>query len=174
MEMTLRVIVDVAPAVERVVRAVTAARGEEREPEKTPAGTPAVVAKAADPAPVAVEAPAPVETAAPVAGEQPGLQTQAPRLQTQAPYQEKPEDVLPLLRERFGIAATKEDRDEEQRRMAKELNRCVVDIIRRVTGNTGAKSIADLRDDADRERFIRESLSITYQSNSRTFYCEPF
>lgn len=168
MEMTLRVIIDVAPAVERVVRAVTAARGEEREPEKTPAGTPeAVVAKAADPAPGAVEAPAPVETAAPVAGEQPGLPTQAP-------YQEKPEDVLPLLRERFGIAASKEDRDEEQRRMAKELNRCVVDIIRRVTGNTGAKSIADLRDDADRERFIRESLSIAYQSNSRTFYCEPF
>lgn len=167
MEMTLRVIVDVAPAVERVVRAVTAARGEEREPEKTPAGTSEKVQEV-------VETPAPVETAVPVAGEQPGLQTQAPRLQTQAPYQEKPEDVLPLLRARFGVAAAKEDRDEEQRRMAKELNRCVVDIIRRVTGNTGAKSIADLRDDADRERFIRESLSITYQSNSRTFYCEPF
>lgn len=164
MEMTLRVIVDVAPAVERVVRAVTAARGEEREPEKTPEAVSVVP----------VEAPAPVETAVPVAGEQPGLQTQAPRPEPQAPYQEKPEDVLPLLRERFGIAAAKEDRDEEQRRMAKELNRCVGDIIRRVTGNTGAKSIADLRDDADRERFIRESLSIAYQSNSRTFYCEPF
>lgn len=89
-------------------------------------------------------------------------------------YKERPEDVLPLLCQRFGIPENKEDRTEEQKAMAKGLNKAVREVIRDVTKNTAARAISDLRTDEDRRAFVEGALLITYNAESGEFSTVPF
>ena len=66
------------------------------------------------------------------------------------------------LRQQFGIPAVKEDRDEEQQRRSMELNRAVIAMIREITMNNSARSLADLKSDMEKQEFIRRSLTLTY------------
>lgn len=97
-----------------------------------------------------------------------------PVKQPQPEYREKPEDVLPLLRERFGIPAGKEDRTPDEQERARGLNKAVIAVIRDVTKNSGARSIADLRTEDDRREFIRQALLISYDVNTQAFTVNPF
>lgn len=97
-----------------------------------------------------------------------------PVKQPQPEYREKPEDVLPLLRERFGIPAGKEDRTADEQERARGLNKAVIAVIRDVTKNSGARSIADLRTEDDRQEFIRQALLISYDVNTQSFTVNPF
>ncbi len=97
-----------------------------------------------------------------------------PVKQPQPEYREKPEDVLPLLRERFGIPAGKEDRTPDEKERARGLNKAVIAVIRDVTKNSGARSIADLRTEDDRQEFIRQALLISYDVNTQAFTVNPF
>lgn len=97
-----------------------------------------------------------------------------PVKQPQPEYREKPEDVLPLLRERFGIPAGKEDRTPDEQERARGLNKAVIAVIRDVTKNSGARSIADLRTEDDRQEFIRQALLISYDVNTQAFTVNPF
>lgn len=89
-------------------------------------------------------------------------------------YRERPEDVLPLLCQRFGIPENKEDRTEEQKTMAKGLNKAVREVIRDVTKNTAARAISDLRTDDDRRAFVEGALLIAYNAESGEFSSMPF
>ena len=75
---------------------------------------------------------------------------------------ETPERAVSLLRQQFGIPAVKEDRDEEQQRRSMELNRAVMAMIREITMNNSARSLADLKSDMEKKEFIRRSLTLTY------------
>ena len=89
-------------------------------------------------------------------------QTQA-QTQGQEPADaETPERAVSLLRQQFGIPAVKEDRDEEQQRRSMELNRAVMAMIREITRNNSARSLADLKSDIEKQEFIRRSLTLTY------------
>ena len=97
-------------------------------------------------------------------------QTEAPtQAQTQGQGQgqepadaETPELAVSRLRQQFGIPAVKEDRDEEQQRRSMELNRAVMAMIREITMNNSARSLADLKSDMEKQEFIRRSLTLTY------------
>ena len=75
---------------------------------------------------------------------------------------ETPELAVSRLRQQFGIPAVKEDRDEEQQRRSMELNRAVMAMIREITRNNSARSLADLKSDMEKKEFIRRSLTLTY------------
>lgn len=75
---------------------------------------------------------------------------------------ETPERAVSLLRQQFGIPAVKEDRDEEQQRRSMELNRAVMAMIREITMNNSARSLADLKSDIEKQEFIRRSLTLAY------------
>ena len=75
---------------------------------------------------------------------------------------ETPELAVSRLRQQFGIPAVKEDRDEEQQRRSMELNRAVMAMIREITRNNSARSLADLKSDIEKQEFIRRSLTLTY------------
>lgn len=75
---------------------------------------------------------------------------------------ETPELAVSRLRQQFGIPAVKEDRDEEQQRRSMELNRAVMAMIREITMNNSARSLADLKSDMEKKEFIRRSLTLTY------------
>lgn len=135
----------------------------------------------------AAQAPAAPTSVAPVKPlTQPETATPAPETATPAPetaaaaaavsgeYKERPEDVLPLLCQRFGIPENKEDRTEEQKAMAKGLNKAVREVIRDVTKNTAARAISDLRTDEDRRAFVEGALLITYNAESGEFSTVPF
>lgn len=85
---------------------------------------------------------------------------------------ETPELAVSLLRQQFGIPAVKEDRDEEQQRRSMELNRAVMAIIREITRNNSARSLADLKSDMEKQEFIRRSLTLTYEGQK--FEEKPF
>lgn len=85
---------------------------------------------------------------------------------------ETPELAVSLLRQQFGIPAVKEDRDEEQQRRSMELNRAVMAIIREITRNNSARSLADLKSDMEKKEFIRRSLTLTY--DGQKFEEKPF
>lgn len=85
---------------------------------------------------------------------------------------ETPELAVSLLRQQFGIPAVKEDRDEEQQRRSMELNRAVMAMIREITRNNSARSLADLRSDMEKQEFIRRSLTLTY--DGQKFEEKPF
>lgn len=85
---------------------------------------------------------------------------------------ETPELAVSLLRQQFGIPAVKEDRDEEQQRRSMELNRAVMAMIREITRNNSARSLADLRSDMEKQEFIRRSLTLTY--DGQKFEENPF
>ena len=93
-------------------------------------------------------------------------QTEAPtqaQTQGQEPADaETPELAVSRLRQQFGIPAVKEDRDEEQQRRSMELNRAVMAMIREITMNNSARSLADLKSDMEKQEFIRRSLTLTY------------
>ena len=93
-------------------------------------------------------------------------QTEAPtqaQTQGQEPADaETPELAVSRLRQQFGIPAVKEDRDEEQQRRSMELNRAVMAMIREITRNNSARSLADLKSDMEKKEFIRRSLTLTY------------
>lgn len=101
----------------------------------------------------------------------------AEQAQTQGQEQEPadaetPELAVSLLRQQFGIPAVKEDRDEEQLRRSIELNRAVIAMIREITRNNSARSLADLRSDMEKKEFIRRSLTLTYEGQK--FEEKPF
>ena len=99
-------------------------------------------------------------------------QTQA-QAQGQEPADaETPELAVSLLRQQFGIPAVKEDRDEEQQRRSMELNRAVMAMIREITRNDSARSLADLKSDMEKKEFIRRSLTLTY--DGQKFEENPF
>ena len=75
---------------------------------------------------------------------------------------ETPELAVSRLRQQFGIPAVKEDRDEEQQRRSMELNRAVMAMIREITWNNSARSLADLKSDMEKQEFIRRSLTLAY------------
>ena len=75
---------------------------------------------------------------------------------------ETPELAVSRLRQQFGIPAVKEDRDEEQQRRSMELNRAVMAMIREITMNNSARSLADLKSDIEKQEFIRRSLTLAY------------
>lgn len=196
MEINLNVTFGMAPSMTATIRALLAAplrekecetesendrpsSSEEPEPEREPktkkvATKPKSATASKTEATQEPETPVsePMPSAAPSAsGSEPAS---APEAVPAPEYKEKPEDVLPLLRERFAIPKNKEDRDDQQQALAKELNRAVVSVIREVTKNTGAKSISDLRTDADRREFIRMALLITYDVGTGKFKTMPF
>ena len=79
---------------------------------------------------------------------------------------------MSLLRQKFGIPAVKEDRDEEQQRRSMELNRAVMAMIRDITRNASARSLADLKSDMKKKEFIRRSLTLAY--DGQKFEEKPF
>ena len=85
---------------------------------------------------------------------------------------ETPELAVTLLRQQFGIPAVKEDRDEEQQRRSMELNRAVMAMIREITRNSSARSLADLKSDMEKKEFIRRSLTLAY--DGQKFEEKPF
>ena len=85
---------------------------------------------------------------------------------------ETPELAVSLLRQQFGIPAVKEDRDEEQQRRSMELNRAVMAMIRDITRNASARSLADLKSDMEKKEFIRRSLTLAY--DGQKFEEKPF
>lgn len=85
---------------------------------------------------------------------------------------ETPELAVSLLREQFGIPAVKEDRDEDQQRRSMELNRAVMAMIREITRNNSARSLADLKSDMEKKEFIRRSLTLAY--DGQKFEEKPF
>ena len=119
---------------------------------------------------------APAETAAAdtVSAETAAAETGPEAESAPAEYRERPEDVLPLLMQRFGIPADKEERDEEQKRKAKSLSKAVRAVIRDVTKNTAARAISDLRTDDDRREFVKGALAISYNVKDGEFSAMPF
>lgn len=89
-------------------------------------------------------------------------QTQGQEQEQEPADAETPERAVSLLRQQFGIPAVKEDRDEEQQRRSMELNRAVMAMIREITRNNSARSLADLKSDMEKQEFIRRSLTLTY------------
>lgn len=160
MEINVRVMID---ASERLIGALggllrSAAPVESENPQRIQM---TADAPAAQPEPEAGQAPAPA-AAAPEAPAEPEMR------------KEQPEDVLPLLRQQFGIPESKEDRDEEQQRRARNLSKAVLALIQDITKNPRARSVADLRTDADRTEFIRCALLITMDSATGQFQVNAF
>ena len=89
-------------------------------------------------------------------------QTQGQEQEPEPADAETPELAVSRLRQQFGIPAVKEDRDEEQQRRSMELNRAVMAMIREITMNNSARSLADLKSDMEKQEFIRRSLTLTY------------
>lgn len=184
MEINVRVIID---ASERLIGAFggllrSAAPVESEKPQRIQM---TADAPAAQPEPEAAQVPAPV-AAAPGATVEP-VETAAAQVETvtvpEAPAtaqaepemrKEQPEDVLPLLRQQFGIPESKEERDEEQQRRARNLGKAVLALIKDITKNPRARSVADLRTDADRTEFIRCALLITMDSATGQFQVNAF
>lgn len=172
MEITVKVNVtlDASPALLGAIGGILnptpdPTRETEREPEPAE--------QSADTARETPDAPEVKMTAEPKPEPQPEPQPE-PVKQPQPEYREKPEDVLPLLRERFGIPAGKEDRTPDEQERARGLNKAVIAVIRDVTKNSGARSIADLRTEDDRQEFIRQALLISYDVNTQAFTVNPF
>nr|DAR35737.1 MAG TPA: hypothetical protein [Caudoviricetes sp.] len=99
-------------------------------------------------------------------------QEQAEQEQREQPEAETPELAVSLLRQQFGIPAVKEDRDEEQQRRSMELNRAVMAMIRDITRNASARSLADLKSGMEKKEFIRRSLTLAY--DGQKFEEKPF
>lgn len=133
--------------------------------------------------PEPIQAPAPKPEAAPKPKEkpspapQPAPQPAAPKPETSpapqpapAPeYQETPEQAVRLLKEQFGIKPNKEDRTAKEQKKAVALNRAILGLIRDITRDGSAQSLADLRDDLCRKEFIRRSLKLTYDVGANKF-----
>lgn len=185
MEINVKVMID---ASERLCGAIGSLLGNASpvEPEKKLRVQMNADAQAAQPEPVAeqaaaapaVPAPAPVAepTPEPEPEPEPAAPAAAPIPEDELPPipKEKPEDVLPLLRQRFGIPDNKDDRDDEQQLRAKNLSKAVLALIRDITKNPKARSVADLRTDEDRFEFVRCALLISIDLNTGTFQVNPF
>lgn len=176
MEITVRLLIDATERVERTVANITGAMTQAPATAVRPVVTGKQKAPAATPAAIGTPAPVPAEK---TVRESAPAQVEAPAPKAEAPapapeYDEKPEDVLPLLRERFAIPAAKEDRTPDEQERAKALNKAVIAVIREVTKNNRNKSIADLRTEDDRKRFIELALQISYDANNGTFNVMPF
>ena len=98
--------------------------------------------------------------------------TESAEPQAEPAEAETPELAVSLLRQQFGIPAVKEDRDEEQQRRSMELNRAVMAMIRDITRNASAHSLADLKSDMEKKEFIRRSLTLAY--DGQKFEEKPF
>lgn len=176
MELKGRIITDFTLTAEEAVAllmAVSAAKGESPTAKSTDATmssaidrvkvTAAKLEKQATPdaAPVkteckeevpATEAPAqPAQPAQPEQPEQPGEDKP-----------ETPEMAVSLLKDRFGIPYAKEERTKEQQEKAMAMNRAVTQMIRDITRNEKARSLADLKSDMEKKEFIRRSLYLGY------------
>lgn len=180
MEINVRVMID---ASERLIGAFggllrSAAPVESENPQSIQM---TADAPAAQPEPEAEQAPAPA-AAAPGATVEPAELATAQVETVTVPVapaepemrKEQPEDVLPLLRQQFGIPESKEERDEEQQRRARNLGKAVLALIQDITKNPRARSVADLRTDADRTEFIRCALLITMDSATGQFQVNAF
>lgn len=175
--MTIKVLFDATPALLDAIRGVRCVPSgmmqgsNTSEPKVIVATAPRVPASAAAPVadPAPVEAPESVPTAE-TAPEPAAAPVAAPTPE----YKEQPEDVLPLLMQRFGIPEKKEDRDDDQKQLAKQLNKGLQAILREVTKDKSAKSIADLRTEADKQRFIELALLLTRDANTGEFSVNAF
>lgn len=172
MELALKVIFDVSPALARCVEQITTAAPaptadaqptEEAAPVEAPVEAPAVtpeVTPEVTPAdgPTVAEVVAAFEATAPQPVER----------------KEKPEDVLPLLRQRFGIPDNKEDRTPEQQCEARNLSKCVVGLIKEVTLDKSARAITDLKTPEECAKFVERALMIARDVSNGTFQAMPF
>lgn len=122
------------------------------------------------------QAPTSQPTQAPV----PRPQTQsAPRLRTApaAPaseYKETPEQAVSLLKQQFGIDKPKEERTPDEQQKAVALNRAILGLIRDITRDGSAQSLADLGNDLNRTEFVRRCMKLAYDANNNSFSELPF
>lgn len=126
----------------------------------TPGQTPERTSDAAVPSPVK-ETPAPQPQ--PVATPQP-----APE------YKETPEQAVAYLKEHFGIKPNKEDRTPEEQKKAVALFRAITALVRDITRDGSAQSLADLKCDLNRQEFVKRSMSLSYDVGSNQFKELPF
>lgn len=132
--------------------------------EQTPAPAPAAQPEQ----PKEEPAPAPVKTAPhpqPVATPQPAP---APE------YKETPEQAVAYLKEHFGIKPNKEDRTPEEQKKAVALFRAITALVRDITRDGSAQSLADLKCDLNRQEFIKRSMGLSYDVGSNQFKELPF
>lgn len=127
------------------------------EPTPTPKPEPA-----SEPAP----APKPTPTAEPAPGPKP---EPAPQPTPAPEYKETPEHAVALLKQQFGVDKPKEERTADEQKKAVALNRAILGLIRDITRDGSAQSLADLRDDLCRKEFIRRSMKLTYDVGANKF-----
>ena len=87
---------------------------------------------------------------------------------------ETPEEAVKKLLQGFGIPAVKEDRTEDQQKMAKAMNRGLKELIQIVTHNGAARSIADLRTDDQKAEFVKLAMLMEYDAATKSFISNPF
>ena len=87
---------------------------------------------------------------------------------------ETPEEAVKKLLQGFGIPAVKEDRTEDQQKMAKAMNRGLKELIQMVTHNGAARSIADLRTDDQKAEFVKLAMLMEYDAATKSFISNPF
>lgn len=93
----------------------------------------------------------------------------APQPKPAPEYKETPEQAVALLKEQFGIKPNKEDRTAEEQKKAVALNRAILALIRDITRDGSAQSLADLKCDMNRQEFIRRSMKLTYDVGANMF-----
>lgn len=114
-------------------------------------------------------APAP---AAPAPATQPAT---APTPAAPAPeYRETPEQAITLLKQQFGIDKPKEERTPDEQKKAVALNRAIRGLIRDITRDGSAQSLADLGPELNRQEFVRRCLKLTYDAGANKFNEMPF
>lgn len=122
------------------------------------------------PAPEPAPKPEPKPTPAPAPAPKPETKPAPAPAPAPAPeYKETPEHAVQLLKEQFNIKPNKEDRTAEEQRKAVALNRAILALIRDITRDGSAQSLADLGCDMNRQEFIRRSLKLTYDVGANKF-----
>ncbi len=89
-------------------------------------------------------------------------------------YKETPEQAVAYLKEHFGIKPNKEDRTPEEQKKAVALFRAITALVRDITRDGSAQSLADLRCDLNRQEFIKRSMGLSYDVGSNQFKELPF
>lgn len=89
-------------------------------------------------------------------------------------YKETPEQAVAYLKEHFGIKPNKEDRTPEEQKKAVALFRAITALVRDITRDGSAQSLADLKCDLNRQEFIKRSMGLSYDVGSNQFKELPF
>lgn len=89
-------------------------------------------------------------------------------------YKETPEQAVAYLKEHFGIKPNKEDRTPEEQKKAVALFRAITALVRDITRDGSAQSLADLKCDLNRQEFVKRSMGLSYDVGSNQFKELPF